>query len=226
MKTVLASSLTLVNKIAQLEVMKYLFELVIVFLGVYLAFLLTDFQDAVQERDIRVQHYESLALELQVLASTLEFEEAKLRKHMRVVEEIDQGKRPQIPPSDLLYIYTGSVRDAAFNSRHFEALDSDIVQNIIHGSFGLSMLEKQVESFNDKSNALLPVLATNEDCCYDEDGQLLEHWQWYPQLITDIYNLNQAAREGITNQAIPDLQESIRQMQNLPPRESKDSETN
>ena len=206
--------------------MKYLFEIIIVFLGVYLAFLLTDFQDAVRERDIRVQHYESLALELQVLASNLEFEEVKLREHLRVVEEIDQGKRPQIPPSDLLFIYTGSVRDAAFNSRHFEALDSNIVQNIIHGSFGLSMLEELVESFNHQSNALLPVLATNEDCCYDEDGKLLKHWQWYPRLITDIYNLNQAAREGITNQAIPDLQESIKQMRNLPPSDSKDLQMN
>lgn len=220
MKAPLASSLALVSKIAQLEVVKYLFEIIIVFLGVYLAFLLTDFQDAARERDIRVQHYESLALELQVLAQSLEFEEEKLREHMKVVDEIDQGKRPRIPPSDLLYIYTGSVRDAAFNSRHFEALDSDIVQNIIRGSFGLSMLEKKIQSFNDKSNALLPILVTNEDCCYGEDGRLLTHWQWYPRLITEIYNLNQEARKGITNQAIPDLQESIRQMRNLAPNDS------
>lgn len=226
MKAPLASTLALVSKITQLEVVKYLFEIIIVFLGVYLAFLLTDIQESVRERDIRVQHYESLALELHVLAQSLEFEEEKLRKHLRVVNEINQGKSPQIPPSDLLYTYTGSVRDAAFNSRHFEALDSDIVQNIIRGSFGLSMLEKQIQSFNEKSNALLPVFVANEDCCYDEDGQLLDHWQWYPRLITDIYNLNQAAREGITNQAIPDLQESIRQMRNLPPTKPQDSQEN
>ena len=192
-------------------------------MGVYLAFLFTDLQDNARERAIRVQHYQSLSLELSILASTLEIEEQKLLAHMKVVAEIDKGTRPPIPPSDLLYYYHGSVRDAAFNSRHFEALDSEVVRNIIHGSFGLSMLEKQIESFNEKSTALLPVLTTKVECCYDEDGQLLVHWQWYPRLVKDIYRLNQMVHDGITKRAVPDLEESIRQMQGLPPSDSDET---
>ena len=131
MKASMASALALLGKIAQSDVIRYVFEILVVFLGVYLAFLFTDFQDNARERAIRVQHYQSLSLELSILASTLEIEEQKLLVHMKVVDEIDQGTRPPIPPSDLLFYYHGSVRDAAFNSRHFEALDSEVVQNIM-----------------------------------------------------------------------------------------------
>ena len=224
MKAVLASALVLIGKVTKLEITKYLFEILIVFLGVYLAFLLADYQEAMRERDIRVQHYESLLLELQRLAFALGIEEQKLSTHLNVVEDIDQGNRPRIPSSDLLFIYPGFVRDSAFNSRHFEALDSEIVEQIINGSFGLSMLEKQIESFNDQSIALLPIVATNEECCYDEDGQLLAHWYWYPRLVREIDQMIRNAREGIVNNALPDLRETIRQLRNLPPSESNSAQ--
>ena len=216
MKATLASLFALASKVAQSELMKYLFEIFIVFLGVYLAFLLTDYQESLRERDIRVQHYESLALELRMVANMLKLEEEKLHAHMKVVEEINQGNRPRIPPSDLLFVYTGALVDSAFNSRHFEALDSDIIREIVQGSFGLKLLEKRIDSFNNKATALLPTLVNHEDCCYGEDGQLLDHWQWYPSLVQKIYELNQQAYEGITENAIPDLRENIRQMRNLP----------
>lgn len=217
MKRIFASAVAIVTRIARTEAMRYLFEVLIVFLGVYLAFLITDHQESNREREIRVQHYESLAGELAVLASILDAEEQKILVHMKIVEDIDQGKRPNIPPSDLLFVYPGSVRDSAFNSKHFESLDPDIVHKIIRGSFGLSLLEQSVESFNAQSFALLPLQATQEECCYDEEGKLLAHWQWYPRLVRDIHTLNRTAREGIIGQAIPDLRESIRKIQGLPP---------
>lgn len=74
MKATLASLFALASKVAQSELMKYLFEIFIVFLGVYLAFLLTDYQESLRERDIRVQHYESLTLELRMVANMLKIE--------------------------------------------------------------------------------------------------------------------------------------------------------
>lgn len=153
MKATLASAFAIVSKVAHSELMKYLFELLIVFLGVYLAFLVTDYQEAVKERELRVQHYESLVFELQTLVNYLDFEQQKLRVHLKVLDDIDQGKRPRIPSGNLFFVYPGSVRDAAFNTKLFEALDSDIVQNIIEGSFGLKWLEKEIELFNERSNA-------------------------------------------------------------------------
>ena len=219
MKALLTSVMAVASKVFQSDWIKYVFELFVVFLGVYLAFLFTDFQEASRERDIRVQHYESLVLELQVLVQSLRVEEEKLIAHMKVVDDIAQGKRPKIPPSNLLFVYPGSLRDAAFNSRHFEALDSEIVNQIIQGSRGLQWLEKSIESFNDKSHALLPLLANEEDCCYGEDGQLLDHWQWYPQLVQEIHQMIQIASIGIVERAIPDLQENIGRMRRLPPLE-------
>lgn len=220
MKAFLASVLALVSRVMNLEVFKYLFEIVVVFLGVYLAFLLADYQEEQRERDIRVQHYENLVVELRALSHLLELEQIKLDRHMKVVEEIARGTRPDIPFSDLLFVDSASIRDAAFNSRHFEALDARIVQQIIDGSFGLAFLAALVESFNEKSNVLLPTLAHREECCYTEDGQLLEHWQWYPNLVTEIFEMNRRGHDGILNRAIPELQANIRRIRNLPPLEA------
>ena len=84
--------------------------------------------------------------------------------------------RLPIPPSDLLFYYHGSIREAVFNSRRFEALDSEIVRNIMHGSFGLLMLEKQIESFNEKSTSLLLV---------PELEEIIKQMQGLPQSDSD-----------------------------------------
>ena len=47
-------------------------ELVIVFLGVYLAFLFNGYQERLHERSIQLQYYESLILEFQVLYAHLD----------------------------------------------------------------------------------------------------------------------------------------------------------
>lgn len=221
MKAILTSVMAVASKVFQSEWIKYVFELFVVFLGVYLAFLFTDYQEDLRERDIQVQYYENLALELRILASTLNLEEEKLQVHLRVVEEIEGGKRPKIPPSDLLFVYPGLVRDAAFFSKHFESLEYDF-DEILWGSYGLAALEKQIDSFNNKSNALLPTLVNPDACCYAEDGSLLDHWQWYPRLVRRIYSNNRTAAQGILNQALPDLQDNIRKAKNLPllPRDS------
>ena len=178
-----------------------------------------------RERKLQVQYYEPLSLDLQILASTLDFEEQKLQAHLQVLKEIEQGKRPRIPSSDLLFVYPGFVRDAAFYSKHFESLEYNFDQ-IIWGTQGMAILEKEIDSFNEKSNALLPLLAKPDECYYAEDGSLLDHWQWYPRLVERIHVLNRTAAEGIITRAIPDLQESIRRVKNLPPSDSTTMQVN
>ncbi|MXW07509.1 MAG: hypothetical protein F4X56_02760 [Gammaproteobacteria bacterium] len=225
MNAILASVVAITKKVFQSEWIKYVFELFVVFLGVYLAFLFTDYQEDLRERRLQVQYYEYLSIELQILASTLDFEEQKLQAHLQVVKEIEQGKRPRIPSSDLLFVYPGFVRDAAFYTKHFESLEYDF-DEIILGTHGLAILEKEIESFNEKSNALLPTLANPDECCYAEDGSLLDHWRWYPRLVERIHLLNRTASEGILNRAIPDLKENIRRVKKLPLSDSTTIQTN
>ena len=69
----------------------------IVFVGVYLAFLFSDYQEELQDRSIRVKYYNSLILELEQLRQHLMVEDGTIQQHMAVVAEIEQGLQPDLP---------------------------------------------------------------------------------------------------------------------------------
>lgn len=121
------------SKISGSDIARYVLEFVILFVAVYLAFLLTDYQEELREREVRVKYYESLILEFGLLLQHLDNEAFKLEGHLKIIEVIENGKRPFIPISDMNFPFLGGVVDAAFEGRYFEALDRGILRNIVSG---------------------------------------------------------------------------------------------
>ena len=201
------------GKISGSDVARYLLEFVIVFVGVYLAFLLTDYQEELREREVRVKYYESLILEFKVLVQHLDNEVLKLENHLKIIEEIENGKHPFIPVSDMNFPFLGGVVDAAFEGRNFEALDRRILNNIVRGRPGLEILNHNISMLNQLTADLLVIQLTDEHCCYDEEGTLLPHLEWYPRLIREIHRLNRGLRIGLVDNAIPDLEQSKRALE-------------
>lgn len=196
------------GKISGSDVARYVLEFVIVFVGVYLAFLLTDYQEELREREVRVKYYDSLILELQLLVQHLDNEVLKLEGHLKVIEEIENGKRSIIPVSDMNFPFRGGVVDAAFEGRNFEALDRPILRNIVGGRLGLELLHHNVNTLNQLTADLLIIQLTDSNCCYDEEGRLLPHLEWYPRLIKDTHEINRGLRKSVAENAIPDLEQS------------------
>lgn len=187
----------------------YVFEVLIVFLGVYLAFVVTDYQDDARERTVRIKYYDSLIAEFQGLIRHLDQEETKLRRHLAVVEDIEKGNRPHIPASDLHYVYPAAVVAAAWEGRNFESLRTGDLRSIIGGTPALTSLEEFVRMLNQLSaTVLLPAQIASENCCYRDDGTLRQEFDWYPRLVEEIHGLNRALRTVVADQAIPDLTSS------------------
>ena len=183
-------------------------ELVVVFLGVYLAFLFSDYQEELRDRAIRVKYYDSLITELSQFRGHLEEENRTIQMHMAVIAEIEQGLRPDLPVRHLSYLYRGDVAAAAFDSENFDALDVEVLQHILGSVLGLQFLEKRVDLFNElTTTALLPMRASGSPE-YDADGKLLAHLAWYPRLVSEIEWANRSAVKGVVEQAIPDLEEA------------------
>ncbi|MCY4144472.1 MAG: hypothetical protein OXG08_12400 [Gammaproteobacteria bacterium] len=195
------------------DVFRYLVEFLIVFVGIYLAFLLTDYQEEFREREIQVKYYESLILEFRALALHLDAEEPKILKHLAIVEEIEQGNRPIIPVSNLVYAFQDGVVDAAFSGRNFEALDKGILGAIITGRPALEALDRSIRMLNGLTAELLPIQMADEDCCYDEEDNLLPLLEWYPHLTREIYAINRQLRVVVLERAIPDLEQSMQALQ-------------
>ncbi|MCE2513835.1 MAG: hypothetical protein J4F37_02260 [Acidobacteria bacterium] len=185
-------------------------EFVVVFLGVYLAFVFSDYQERLRAREIGLKYHDSLIAEFEALARHLDQEAATLEKHLQAVDAIERGETPAILLSgigELYYLYRGSVVQAAFESQNFESLDLDMVLNIVEGTPLLEILEHRIGRLNELMRTVLPPLETSgEGRYYDPQGRLLPQLQWYPRLIREIHLANRTLHTVLVDDAIPDLQ--------------------
>ena len=98
---------------------------------------------------------------------------------------------------------------AAWEGRNFESLRTQDLRSIIGGTPALTSLEELVRMLNQLSaTVLLPAQLRSENCCYRDDGQLREEFDWYPRPIEDIHALNRELRTVVVEQALPDLASS------------------
>ena len=194
-------------KTASSHIPRLFVELAVVFIGVYLAFLLTDYQEELEKGEIRIKFYESLIVELSNVVQHLTEEEQHMLWHTSAVEEMEKGKRPKIPARPLNYSIPGLVLTAAFDSRNFESLNTDTINNVAQLTPVMESLKQKVDTFNSLLVSLLAAQSSDDDCCYDRQGSILDDYIWYPELVMDIYHLNVEIKQIIIESAIPDLQE-------------------
>ena len=79
---------------------------------------------------------------------------------------------------------------------------------IVNGLSALEILEQLINRFNQLSaTVLLPAKASNASY-YDGEEQLRPEFAWYPDLIRGIVQINEQLYKAITEEAIPDLEQS------------------
>jgi len=184
-----------------------LLEFSIVFVGVYLAFLLSEWQEQRRDRKIQAKYYQSLIFEFEEFQRHLETEDRKLRDtYLVLLDAIDQGQRPDLLPPDLFYLYRGPVLTAAFNAKNFESLDLDLIHSIARGTFQLERLKSRIQMLNGFTQTiLLPELASGKPDFFTTDGQLRQGFAWYPKLLREIHEDNRSLYTIVTDLALPDL---------------------
>ncbi len=188
------------------DLWRYGLEFVIVFLSVYLAFVLTDYQEELREREIQVKYYENLLIELEVMVHYLDHEEQKLVGYAAILEEIERGARPIIPAGELYFLFEGGVAQSALDGGNFEWLDLGLLENITQTRPLLEALSQRVVLFNRLTSDLAPLQLGGANCCYDLEGQLLPHMSWYPRLIEEMHGLNRGIHQFVVEAALPEVQ--------------------
>ncbi|MYC26007.1 MAG: hypothetical protein F4X56_08845 [Gammaproteobacteria bacterium] len=193
-------------KTATSHIPRLFVELAVVFIGVYLAFLLTDYQEELEKGEIRIKFYESLIVELSSMVQHLIEEEKHMLWHTGTRDEIVKGNRPNIPAHPLNYSIPALVLTAAFDSRNFESLNTPTINNIVLLTPKIESLKQKIYTFNNLLVTLLAAQKSDEDCCYDRDGKILDDFIWYPKLVKDIHLLNVEIRKIVLDSAIPELE--------------------
>lgn len=187
------------------DLWRYGVEFVIVFLSVYLAFVLTDYQEELREQEIQAKYYDNLLIELQNMVIHLDEEEKKLVAHVALLEEIGEGGRPIIPAGKLYHLFDGGVAQAALDGGNFEWLDVGLLENITRTRPLLEALGQSVDMFNRLTASMIPLQLNDGKCCYDSAGQLLPHMHWYPRLVNDMHSLNRGIHKYLVEAAIPEI---------------------
>lgn len=181
-------------------------ELVVVFVGVYLAFLLGNRQEEASEREIALKYRDALICDFEMLASSLRSEEQKLRRHLEVVKEIEEGLRPDIPVGEFYHLHDDLLLQAGFDSQNFESLDERLVVNLVRGRFALRSVGQPVERLNAlMDHVLLPMHSGGNQGYYDGDGELLPHLEPYPRLVRQILRANLTLQAIVRGDALPSL---------------------
>ncbi|MYA08221.1 MAG: hypothetical protein F4060_09820 [Holophagales bacterium] len=178
-------------------------ELVVVFVGVYLAFLLGNRQAAEREQDVALKYREVLICDFEILVSFLHDQLEDMRPHRQVVQQIEEGLEPDIPLGEFYYLYDDRVLQAAFDSQNFESLDSILVQAVVRGRVLLLSLGQYVDRLNVFMTTILaPMERDGDRRYYDDDGNLLPHLEAYPRLVGAITDVNVGLQRILRGEAL------------------------
>lgn len=178
-------------------------ELLVVFVGVYLAFLLGNRQEAAREQELALKYREILICDFEILVSFLHDQLEDMRPHRQVVQQIEEGLEPDIPLGEFYYLYDDRVLQAAFDSQNFESLDSLLVQAVVRGRVLLLSLGQYVDRLNVfMSTTLAPMEQAGDRRYYDDEGNLLPHLEAYPRLVGAITDVNVGLQRILRGEAL------------------------
>lgn len=181
-------------------------ELLVVFVGVYLAFLLGNREEAAREQEVALKYREALICDFEMLVASLHGQLEELRRHLEVVQQIEEGLEPDLPVSEFYYLHDDQVIQAAFDSQNFESLDSLLVQNIVQGRIALLSLEQQVDRLNEfMSLTLGPMQREGDRRYYGDEGNLLPHLEAYPRLVRGAARTNARLQNILRGDALVSL---------------------
>ena len=192
---------------------RLLSELLVVFIGVYGAFMLNNYREKQHVQQQRLNYLESFKEELvnveKLTGSLATASDTLLTRYNRA---ITKGERPMLNVHhELVYTINMLIIRSAFNEQHFEAIGSEYVSKISNGSNIISLLQERVDLFQDKSRDLLIQTGGDPDVLYNKDGTLKPAYQWYLRDLAYFRIVGGQLQQVIEKEAIPDIERLIKQ---------------
>lgn len=189
----------------------YLFELLVVFVGVYAAFALNNYRESQKAIASQIKFAESFRAEIEYNGKY-----AQLLKHEldsiadQLEKDIEAGLRPPLDPIPQLRLSVGTfITRAAFNENHFEAIDQQFLFNISQGVVLFDDIQNQIELFHQKAREQLYV---SEPDFYLPSGQLKPEYRWYLDDLKNLRFLFKRLEYAIEKGAIPGTDSLIQKL--------------
>lgn len=170
------------------RIARYLIELLVVFAGVYGAFMLNQHQEEKKLRVIKYNYYQGFLSEVTGINRMTAQLKVRVDSILHYYEtEIEAGKRPQLKVHALDFTTNMFILRSAFDSDHFSSVGSGYVANISSGSNLISLLDRKVNNYQQHSMSMLYSLPYDTNRFYDGQGRLKPEFQWY---MTDLKEIS------------------------------------
>lgn len=188
--------------------LKFIAELLIVFVGVYGAFELNRYQENNRENKIREAYIGSFKSELNKLSYDIEKTQAVINKAINEFESaLQKGERPLLKPLDLFFDAPMLITIAGFNDDVFTQLDAGLAASLSGGYDNVQAVSQRVRSFNEICHRQL---ISNEPIeFYDRNGTLKSQFNWYLSGLKKLQAYMQNLSQMINKGAVPAVNKLI-----------------
>jgi len=197
-----------VKRSRKLNIPSFLFELVIVFIGVYGAFELNNYQQGQRELKIRENYFISFQSELSKLIFDMKEVKKLVDEELGQLDTYDASNGNQaFIPIYLSFQESLLITQAGFNDDVFVQLDPSLASSLTGGYDFVKMLQAGVDNYNQAASSNLYGLVWSD--LMDRNGQLKPQFQWYRNNLNLIRINFENVISMMSNQALPAVQEII-----------------
>lgn len=165
-------------KAPKFSIKSFLFELLIVFIGVYGAFELNNYQQNKREKKIEYNYLTSFMSEL----NNLRAQTVRTRKSIKTqVDTLEaawaRGETPDLETPNLYFYSALLITQIGLSDDLFVQLNAGLAVSLSGGYDFVQQLNVRVKDFNDLCNARL--IADPKPQFYTRQGQLRPEYNWY-----------------------------------------------
>lgn len=170
-------------------VRRFIFELLVVFIGVYAAFALQNHQSDRQRARQAAVLRERIAMDLDRIAQ----EGAAVNEEMDLLrsylDAITSGQRPPLMPFTGFIPYTPEVWDAVLASGGLELLETSEVMALSTFYGRTKAILREIQGMEEYGRALLlPNLDKPSEEFYDEEGRIRQKYMWFANGLWRLVN--------------------------------------
>ncbi len=191
---------------------KFIAELLIVFVGVYGAFELNRYQENKRETKIRERYFSSFSSELNKLSYDISSAQKVINSTLSEFQTaLDKGEKPVPKPVNIIFEAPMLITRAGFNDDVFIQLDASLAASLSGGYDNVQLVIRQIERFNQIcDNHLISNTPIN---FYDRQGNLKPEFHWYQKELLDLQKYMTNLDEMINKGAIPAVKKLLDSLQ-------------
>lgn len=184
---------------------RFLFELIIVFIGVYGAFELNSYQQGLREDKIRKNYFISFKSELTKLISNIQHAESEIDAELNTIA-VSANSENSFLPLYIDFIESLLITQAGFNDDVFVQLDPGLASSLVGGYDQVKLLENKIAQYHNHTSTLLGLKLSD---LYDRSGTLKAEYGWYLKELNQLKKHLSQLGTMMQSQALPAVDKII-----------------